>query len=190
MKKIERKLFISLCIVLVALLASICFNFRQYTLYRNCSDVSIDTVVVTKVVTTERKDTMPVVQNEKVVGSVSISDILSNKPDAAEQHIKRTDSTNADYCNTTNIPIVQREYGDSVYTAWVSGILLDSISPRLDSIRIKERTVFQEVTIKRDLLCKKKRWHIGIIASYGYGIESKRAEPFLGVGITYSLLSF
>lgn len=79
------------------------------------------------------------------------------------------------------IPITQVEYSDSNYQAWVSGF-----EPSLDSIRIfKQKEI---ITIENLIKEKPKRWHIG--PTIGYGYTPKGFEPFIGVSITYSLISF
>lgn len=78
------------------------------------------------------------------------------------------------------LPITQRYYADSTYEAWVSG----PVDPRLDSIRVFAPTTF----ITKQEWKPPKRWHIGITAGYGYG--AKGFQPYIGVGITYSIFSF
>jgi hypothetical protein len=78
------------------------------------------------------------------------------------------------------LPITQRHYVDSTYEAWVSGL----VDPRLDSIRIFAPTT---IITKREWK-PPKRWHIGITAGYGYG--AKGFQPYIGVGVTYSIISF
>lgn len=78
------------------------------------------------------------------------------------------------------LPVVQRHYADSTYEAWISG----PIDPRLDSVRVFSPTT---IITKREWK-PPKRWHIGITAGYGYG--SKGFQPYVGVGITYSIFSF
>lgn len=78
------------------------------------------------------------------------------------------------------LPIIQRHYADSTYEAWVSG----PIDPRLDSLRVFAQTTI----ITRREWKPPKRWHIGVTAGYGYG--QKGFQPYVGVGITYSLFSF
>lgn len=78
------------------------------------------------------------------------------------------------------LPMIQRYYGDSTYEAWVSG----PVNPRLDSIRVFARTT----TVTRREWKPPKRWHVGVTAGYGYG--PKGLQPYVGVGITYSVFSF
>lgn len=79
------------------------------------------------------------------------------------------------------IPITQKRYESDDYRAYVSGY-----EPRLDSI-----FVFPKTTVIRERSYKPpNKWHIGITGGYGYGFKSKQAEPFIGIGVTYSILSF
>lgn len=78
------------------------------------------------------------------------------------------------------LPITQRTYRDSSYTAWVSGY-----KPSLDSIHTYNKTVYTTRTIERTVTKPPNRWGIGISAGYGYGINSKLFEPYIGVGVTY-----
>ena len=78
--------------------------------------------------------------------------------------------------------IVMREqayYEDSLYRAWVSGY-----RPRLDSIEVYPKTVYQEVTndIYHTIVPKKKRWGLGLQAGYGYPNGF-----YVGGGVSYNL---
>lgn len=79
------------------------------------------------------------------------------------------------------IPITQKRYDGENYSAWVSGY-----EPSLDSIFVSQRT--DVVTIRE----KKppNKWHIGVQCGVGYTFKSKQFEPFIGVGLSYSIISF
>lgn len=79
------------------------------------------------------------------------------------------------------IPITQKRYEGAGYRAYVSGY-----EPNLDSIFVFPKTT----TIRERAYKPPNKWHIGITAGYGYGFSSKHAEPYIGVGITYSIISF
>lgn len=82
------------------------------------------------------------------------------------------------------LPVVERYYEDSLYEAWVSG----PVDPRLDSLKIYSRTEYitKYATLReRD---PPKRWHIGITA--GYAATPKGFQPYVGMGVTYSILSW
>ena len=79
------------------------------------------------------------------------------------------------------IPIIQKRYDGDDYRAYVSGY-----EPNLDSIFVfPKTTVIHERSYKPP-----NKWHIGITGGYGYGFKSKQAEPYIGIGITYSIISF
>ena len=73
----------------------------------------------------------------------------------------------------------QAYYEDSLYRAWVSGY-----RPRLDSLQIFPKTVYQNVTndIYHTITPKKKRWGLGLQAGYGYP-----GGWYVGAGVSYNL---
>jgi hypothetical protein len=77
------------------------------------------------------------------------------------------------------IPIINKVYQDSAYTAYISGYAVN-----LDSIEIYNRhdvtTIIQTP--------KSRHWYLGVTA--GYAITPKGAQPYVGIGLTYSFLSF
>ncbi len=82
---------------------------------------------------------------------------------------------------SVEIPITHKRYENAEYTAWVSGY-----SANLDSIRVFPRT-----TILRESVHKPpNKWHIGISGGISYGFSCRNPEPYIGIGITYSLISF
>ena len=83
--------------------------------------------------------------------------------------------------DSVEIPIVQKRYADTTYTAWVSGYM-----PSLDSIEVYRKTVVHRDTIT--LRKKAPRWGIGITGGYGYGSRNKGFEPFVGIGVYFRIL--
>lgn len=77
------------------------------------------------------------------------------------------------------IPIVQKRYEDSLYTAWVSGF-----RPNLDSIRLHQREVVTTVTkyVERPA----KRLAIGPSIGVGYGIVNGKPDIWAGVTVTWN----
>lgn len=78
---------------------------------------------------------------------------------------------------TLRLPITQNIYEGEDYKAYVSGIY-----PSLDSVFVYPRR--ETVTIKKP----PKRWHIG--PTIGYGYTPNGFQPYFGVSLTYSILSF
>lgn len=77
------------------------------------------------------------------------------------------------------IPIVQKRYEDSLYTAWVSGF-----RPNLDSIRLHQPEVVTTVTkyVERPA----KRLAIGPSIGAGYGIINGKPDIWAGVTVTWN----
>ena len=84
-----------------------------------------------------------------------------------------------------HLPIEQRQYGDTRYTAWVSGY-----RPKLDSIQIYQTTEYITKEIKT--VTKPKRWGIGLQVGYGVSFSNKqiKATPYIGIGISYNILTW
>ena len=83
------------------------------------------------------------------------------------------------------LPIEQRQYGDTRYTAWVSGY-----RPQLDSIHIYQQT--QYITKEVKVATKPKRWGIGLQAGYGVSLHNGQVSPapYIGVGLSYSIINW
>lgn len=77
------------------------------------------------------------------------------------------------------IPIISKRYHGEDYDAWVSGH-----KPSLDSIFVYPKRETITITNTERI----KRWSIGIHA--GYGITPHGPEPYIGIGISYSLFRF
>lgn len=77
------------------------------------------------------------------------------------------------------LPVTQKMYQDSAYTAWVSGYDVS-----LDSLKLAMRHDVVTVTKYKS----PSRWNLGVSA--GCGITPKGAQPFIGIGISYSLVNF
>lgn len=75
------------------------------------------------------------------------------------------------------IPITQKVYKDTDYTAYVSGF-----NAKLDSIEVRTKVITYTKTVT-----KFRTWNIGLTGGYGYGFRSKQFEPFIGIGITLNL---
>lgn len=77
------------------------------------------------------------------------------------------------------VPIVQKRYDDSLYTAWVSGF-----HPNLDSIRLHQREIFTTVT--KYVEGPAKRLAIGPSIGVGYGVINRQPDIFAGITVTWN----
>lgn len=81
------------------------------------------------------------------------------------------------------LPIEQKIYSDSSYTAFVSGY-----RAVLDSIHIRSPTTIINREIERVITqTKRKHFNIGVVGGLGYGFTTKKIEPFVGFGLSYNI---
>ena len=73
------------------------------------------------------------------------------------------------------VPIVQKRYEDSLYTAWVSGF-----EPALDSIDLRLPTITE--TITKTIVKKSPLFSVGIQTGAGIGIITRQPDFYIGVG--------
>ena len=85
------------------------------------------------------------------------------------------------------LPVIQKEYRDSTYSAWVSGFQ----DVNLDSIEVYQNTKTIQIN-KTNYITKYKNrpFSVGIQTGYGYDFMNKRSSPFIGIGVQYNLFSF
>lgn len=112
----------------------------------------------------------------KIKTVVQIDTLLISPPMAPLLTIRLRDTI---HIGDTVVHCEQAYYEDSLYRAWVSGY-----RPRLDSLQIFPRTIYQTVTndIYHTIVSKKKRWGLGLQAGYGYPTGA-----YVGVGLSYNL---
>lgn len=94
------------------------------------------------------------------------------------------DTLHSIYTDTIQVdmPIIQKRYEDSTYTAWVSGY-----EPSLDSIRVYARK--DVVTINKIIKEPPNRFVVSF--NVGYGLTPQNGlQPYIGIGIGYKLFSF
>lgn len=90
--------------------------------------------------------------------------------------VRQSDTVRAVDTVEVRLPIVQKVYRDTNYTAWISGY-----EPKLDSISVRHR----EVTLTK-VARVGRRWGVGV--QVGYGIDKTlKPTPYVGVGLMYRL---
>lgn len=78
------------------------------------------------------------------------------------------------------LPREQVEWQDTLATVWASGVAVE-----VDSVR--HYTATRVVTV-REVEKVKARWALGVQAGYGAGKDG--LSPFVGVGVTWAVLSW
>ncbi len=112
----------------------------------------------------------------KIKTVIKVCSLTISPPIAPLLTLKLTDTI---HIGDTVVKREQTYYEDSLYRAWVSGY-----RPRLDSLQIFPRTVYQNVTndIYHTITPKKKRWGLGLQTGYSYP-----GGWYLGAGISCNL---
>ena len=112
----------------------------------------------------------------KIKTVVKVCTLSVSPPMAPLLTLKLTDTI---HIGDTVVSREQAYYEDSLYRAWVSGY-----RPRLDSLQIFPKTVYQNVTndIYHIITPKKKRWGLGLQAGYGYP-----GGWYVGAGVSWNL---
>lgn len=82
------------------------------------------------------------------------------------------------------VPIMQKRYDDSLYTAWVSGF-----RPNLDSLLLHLPEVQTTTTITTTIIKPQPRLSVGIQVGTGYGFFNKQPDVFVGFGGQFNLWS-
>ena len=158
---------------IISVIALLLIAFYFFALLKNDNSEEVKTKVVERV----KIDTL------KIFDTIRI-----NKPVLVRATTLRKDTiylTKDVYIDSSKIviPIEQKIYNDSSYTAFVSGY-----NANLDSIHIRSPTTIINREIERVITQTKiKRFNIGVIGGLGYGFISKRIEPFFGFGFTYNI---
>lgn len=155
------------CLLIVSILCNVMLLIRKSS---QSVQITSDTTRVTIIDTILYKHPVPV---DSVVVRY-VTERLPAKHDTMQ--IGCTDSVEVE------IPITQKRYADSTYTAWISGY-----NPSLDSIHIYPR--HEVITITNTIRQKPKRWGVGL--NIGYGITPHHGmQPYVGIGVNYKLFSF
>lgn len=89
--------------------------------------------------------------------------------------VRQCDTLRAVDTVEVSLPIVQKVYRDTNYTAWVSGY-----EARLDSLSVRHRTIIETRTVR-----ERGRWGVGL--GVGLGVGSGGPGVGIGFGVFYKL---
>ena len=152
--------------ILLYIIGLIFGAFLVSLVWRRCADnTEIVTDTIFKVIKVDR----PIVRESTIVKYEVVQLPKANDTICVSDTIK--DSV------FVQVPIEQKVYSDSNYTAWVSGY-----HPRLDSISITHKELSFHKLVNNSSKGS-KRLFIGI--QVGYGITPRGMQPYLGLGISY-----
>lgn len=134
-------------------------------------EIQIDTLIIRDTVFIEK----PILQTVKVIDTLQLL-------------VPTRDTLMLHDTILLQLPIEQRRYGDSRYTAWISGY-----KPQLDSIQIYQTTNYITKEITRTPPTPKPRhWGLGLQAGYGVTISNSQIKtaPYIGIGLSYSIINW
>lgn len=157
-----------LLLAVICLIAGVAFRYQEEKEAQTITHIDTTRVVVYDTVTYRQ----PIAVDSVVLRyeTIKIRKVVSDT-------VKVMDS--AEDSVAVEIPITQKHYADSTYSAWVSGY-----DPCLDSIKVYPRT--EVVTITKQIQDNPKRWGIGIQGGVGYGKGG--FTPYIGIGVQYNII--
>lgn len=157
--------------LIAALLAALLLLSGYMLGRRTCRSNSPEIGVITKTDTLRIRDTLLV--EKPVPVEVQIIDTML---------VAVTDTVTVGDTVYLSLPRETKVYGDSTYTAQVSGY-----RPVLDWVEVYPQT---EVVTRNIFVDSRKRWGIGVQAGYGAYVNAGqvRLAPYLGIGISYDIL--
>lgn len=174
----EKSKKIVLLLLLALFVVSVYFNVRLYELkepYKNVEKITfVDTIPYYK----------PIPKDSTIINYISVRlPIDDNCEDMGMSVLDNDNDIDIESKQDSidiQIPIMQKIYEDSNYTAYISGY-----NPSLDSLTFKmSREVIKEYS-------KQKRWNVGIQAGCGLTLSRQlHIAPYVGIGISYNLFSF
>lgn len=159
--------------LLILILGCIFFALIIVSSHKRCAEMKelrsrLDTIVVMDTI----RVSVPVVRDSMVIRYVRVHVPIIRDSLCVDSVLVRDTAL-------VELPITQKQYADSTYTAWVSGY-----SPSLDSIYVYPKREIITTTIRP----KPKRWGVGVHG--GVGITPKGLQPYIGLGISYNILTF
>ena len=194
----KKNCLIIICILVIALIASLFLNYKQYRdALEQPEKIVVEVEKETKTEIKEEKSVAPDPVKSEVTEKISIkkdkkaknSEKLSENGQKAEKNAEKVSESSANLSETISetdstyeVPITQKVYEDSLYTAYVSGFhaSLDSITVRN---RIVTNTIRETVT---KTVTKKKLFGFGVQA--GYYLTPAGLQPGIGLGVHINIL--
>ena len=193
----KKNCLIIICILVIALIASLFLNYKQYRdALEQPEKIVVEVEKETKTEIKEEKSVAPDPVKSEVTEKISIkkdkkaknSEKLSENGQKAEKKAEKVSESSANLSETISetdstyeVPITQKVYEDSLYTAYVSGFhaSLDSITVRN---RIVTNTIRETVT---KTVTKKKLFGFGV--QVGYYLTPAGLQPGIGLGVHINL---
>ena len=173
------------CFLLAAIFLSVVLNVWQCSRQMEESTVvEHDTVwrdsIIREPVATDSIKTGETIYVKVPAGGDTLGTGTSLTSQATSQMGQSPCVTNGSDSVAVALPVEQKRYEDSLYTAWVSGF-----RPQLDSLRLHLPEI--TTTVTKTIVRPSPRLSVGIQAGAGYGIVNRQPDVFIGIGLQYRL---
>lgn len=129
-----------------------------------------------EVVEIERVEYDTIVQREVVADTIERVKVVYRTLPSVE--VVRTDTLVVRDTVRVAVPISRYTFADSLYRCEVEGY----------EVSLKRMEVFPKTVYRTQVVTKPSRWGIGV--QVGYGMSREGLSPYVGVGISYNLITF
>ena len=174
----------SFWILLALLLVSVALNVGLFTRPEPEPTIEHDTVwrdtTIIKPLPAESKETGETIYIKVPARTNGDGSLLCDSIGADSESHKKEPSPIVRDSQVIALPVEQKRYDDSLYTAWVSGY-----RPNLDSITLRLPTITE--TITNTIVKPAPRLSVGVQVGAGYGIIRHQSDIFVGFGAQWRL---
>lgn len=129
-----------------------------------------------EVVEVERVEYDTIVQREVVADTIErVKVVYRNLPSV---EVVRNDTIVVRDTVRVAVPISRYTFADSLYKCEVEGY----------EVSLKRMEVYPKTVYRTQVVTKPSRWGIGV--QVGYGMSREGVSPYIGVGVSYNLITF
>ena len=128
------------------------------------------------VVEVERGEYDTIVRTEVVADTIERVQVVYRTLPSVE--VVRTDTLVVRDTVMVAVPISRYAFADSLYRCEVEGY----------EVSLKRMEVFPKTVYRTTIVREPSRWGVGV--QVGYGLSREGVSPYIGVGVSYNLISF
>lgn len=128
------------------------------------------------VVEVERVEYDTIVRTEVVADTIERVKVVYRTLPSVE--VVRTDTLVVRDTVRVAVPISRYTFADSLYKCEVEGY----------EVSLKRMEVYPKTVYRTQVVTKPSRWGIGV--QVGYGMSREGVSPYIGVGVSYNLITF
>ena len=166
-------------------------NLKKFIGFCFCILIAIMTIQFVQIHKLIKQTRTDIVEVRDTIEKISYDTIFVDRPIAYKVKEIKHDTVRITDVKHDSVdvilPVIQKEYRDSTYSAWVSGYQ----DVNLDSIEVYQKNIFTEINNTK-YVTKYKNRPFGFSIGLGgtYSPVSNKIEPGVFLGITYTIKSF